>query len=163
MVSSLDAGGHRLFTINGKRILIRGGGWASDMLLRMPVERLDSQFQYVRDLGLNAIRLEGKMEFDEFYDDADRYGILLIPGWMCCDHWQDWGSWSAADHAIATASMSTQAKRMRNPASVIDFLIGSDEAPPYPVRIRIPGCLQGRRLAQPDRLVRCGSQHTHAQ
>jgi exo-1,4-beta-D-glucosaminidase len=133
VTSSLDSGGHRLFTINGKRILIRGGGWASDMLLRMPTERLDSQFQYVRDLGLNTIRLEGKMEFDEFYDDADRYGILLIPGWMCCDHWQDWGSWSTADHAIAVASVTTQAKRMRNHPSVIDFLIGSDEAPPAAV------------------------------
>src|SRR5882724_9174823 len=44
VTSSLDSGGHRLFTINGKRILIRGGGWASDMLLRMSAERLDAQF-----------------------------------------------------------------------------------------------------------------------
>jgi exo-1,4-beta-D-glucosaminidase len=131
--SSLTPEGYRLFSINGKRILIRGGGWASDMMLRLPAERLDSQFQYVRALGLNAIRLEGKMEFDEFFDAADRYGILVIPGWMCCDHWQDWSNWSAADHEIAVASVTTQAERMRNHPSVIDFLIGSDEAPPAAV------------------------------
>jgi exo-1,4-beta-D-glucosaminidase len=130
VTASLTPEGYRLFTINGKRILIRGGGWASDMLLRQSAERLDSQFQYVRDLGLNTIRLEGKLEFDEFYDAADEYGILLIPGWMCCDHWQDWDKWSDTDHKIAVASATTQAERMRNHPSVIDFLIGSDEAPP---------------------------------
>lgn len=128
--SSLTDKGYRLFKINGKPILIRGGGWASDMLLRRDQERLDTQFQYVRDLGLNAIRLEGKLEFNEFFDDADKYGILVIPGWMCCDHWQDWDKWDDSDNAIATASVATQAKRLRNHPSVIDFLIGSDEAPP---------------------------------
>ncbi|HEV7499003.1 MAG TPA: glycosyl hydrolase family 2, partial [Vicinamibacteria bacterium] len=87
VTSELTDKGHRLFRVNGRPILVRGGGWASDMMLRRPAERLDAQFQYVRDLGLNAIRLEGKMEFDEFFDAADSYGILIIPGWMCCDHW----------------------------------------------------------------------------
>lgn len=32
---------------------------------------LQTHFQYVRDLGLNAIRLEGKMESDEFFNLAD--------------------------------------------------------------------------------------------
>src|SRR5260221_10791584 len=130
VASSLTPAGHRLFTINGKRILIRGGGWASDMMLRLPAEHLDAQFQYVRDMGLNTIRVEGKFDFDEFYAAADRYGILVIAGWMCCDKWQAWGTWSAADHKIATASMTTLATRMRNHPSVIDFLVGSDEAPP---------------------------------
>ncbi len=128
--SSLTPEGYRLFKINGKPLLIRGGGWSSDMLLRLSAEQLDAQFSYVRDMGLNTIRLEGKTESDEFYAAADHYGILLIPGWMCCDHWQDWDKWSAADHQIAVASVHTQARRMRNHPSVIDFLIGSDETPP---------------------------------
>ena len=34
--SELTPQGHRLFKVNGHPILIRGGGWASDMLLRPP-------------------------------------------------------------------------------------------------------------------------------
>ena len=34
ITSEIDPQGHRLFRVNGKRILIRGGGWAPDMLLR---------------------------------------------------------------------------------------------------------------------------------
>ena len=50
--------------------------------------RVDDQLVYVRDMGLNAVRLEGKLESDHFFDEADRLGILVMPGWMCCDHWQ---------------------------------------------------------------------------
>ena len=35
VTSELDAQQHRLFRINGRRILIRGGGWTHDMLLRV--------------------------------------------------------------------------------------------------------------------------------
>ncbi|HEY4104839.1 MAG TPA: hypothetical protein VGM44_13155, partial [Polyangiaceae bacterium] len=147
--ATLTPAGYRLFSINGKRILIRGGGWASDMLLRESAEHLDEQFQYVRDLGLNAIRLEGKLEFDDFFAAADKYGILVIPGWMCCDHWQDWDKWTAADHQIAVASATTQAKRLRNHPSVIDFLIGSDEAPPAQVETEFVTAFQSADWPNP--------------
>src|SRR5580700_9210372 len=41
----------RLFKINGKNLLIRGGGWTPDMMLRENHERLADQFRYVRDMG----------------------------------------------------------------------------------------------------------------
>ena len=63
--------GARRFLINGRPILIRGGGWASDMLLRPVPQRVDDQLMYVRDMGLNAVRLEGKLESDHFFDEAD--------------------------------------------------------------------------------------------
>src|SRR5207248_3240327 len=82
----LDGTGARLLRINGQRLLVRGGGWASDMMLRPPSPaRLDAELAYVRDLGLNAIRQEGKLATDEFYDRCDDFGILVLPGWMCCD------------------------------------------------------------------------------
>ncbi len=124
---------HRVFSINGKRILVRGGGWASDMLLRPIPGRVDDQLTYVRDLGLNTIRLEGKLETDHFFDQADRLGILVLPGWMCCDRWQKNAKWDQEDYEVAAASMTTQALRMRNHPSVIAFMIGSDTAPPPPI------------------------------
>ena len=42
----------RLFSINGKNILIRGGGWSPDMMLRDNPQRLREEFRYVQDMGL---------------------------------------------------------------------------------------------------------------
>ena len=60
ITSELD-NGHALFKVNGRPILVRGGGWAPDMLMRYWPQRMDTEFRYVRDLGLNTIRLEGKL------------------------------------------------------------------------------------------------------
>ena len=138
----LDPDGKRAYRINGKRVFIRGGGWASDLLLRNSDQRLETEFAFVKDLGLNNIRPEGKLESDDFYAKADAYGVLITPGWMCCDRWQASKSWSPAERAIGRASMATQARRLRSHPSVIDFLIGSDEAPSPEVEREFVGELQ---------------------
>jgi len=51
-----------LLRVNRQPILIRGAGWAPEMLLRTSPERLRAELGYVRDMHLNAIRLEGKLE-----------------------------------------------------------------------------------------------------
>ena len=133
ITSELDVQGHRLFRINGKPILIRGGGWAPDMLLRESPERLKAEFRYIRDLNLNAVRLEGPMVPDEFFDLADEQGVLVLAGWTCCDYWMDWKKWTQADLAVAKASLRSQILRMRSHPSVLAWLSGSDEAPPPPI------------------------------
>ena len=71
------------------------------MLLRPASrERLRAELRYVKEMGLNTIRLEGKLESDEFYDLADETGILVMPGWCCCDHWEMWDKWDAEDHRV---------------------------------------------------------------
>ena len=129
ITSTLDAQGHRLFLINGRRLMIRGAGWAPDMLLRESSDRLRAQFRYIRDLNLNTIRLEGKLESDEFYDLADEQGVLVMPGWSCCGHWQDTATWTPQDSKIATASLRAQLLRLRNHPSILAWLNGSDEGP----------------------------------
>lgn len=136
--SHLTTQGYRQFVINGRTLLIRGAGWAPDMFLRDHPGRLADEFRYVRDLGLNTIRTEGKLERQDFYDLADREGIMILAGWECCDKWEAWAGtggepWSAADMKIAGESMASEARRMRNHPSVIGFLIGSDNAPPAQV------------------------------
>jgi len=134
MSSELTDKGHRLFKVNGKPVLIRGGGWASDMLLRpKSTARLEAELRYVREMGLNTIRLEGKLETDEFYDLADRYGILLMAGWCCCDQWEQWDKWDEEDHRVGPASLRDQILRMRNHPSVMVWLNGSDFPPPAKV------------------------------
>src|SRR5207248_11598352 len=44
--------GARLFRVNGRRVLIRGGGWAPDMMMRANPERQDAELRYALDLHL---------------------------------------------------------------------------------------------------------------
>ncbi len=134
MSSELTAEGHRLYRVNGRPILVRGGGWAPDMMLRPASrERLEAQMRYTREMGLNTIRLEGKLETELFYDLADEYGILAMPGWCCCSHWERWTQWDEEDHRVAPASLRDQALRLRNHPSVLVWLNGSDGPPPAEV------------------------------
>ncbi len=133
--SHLTPQGYQQFVINGKPVLIRGAGWAPDMFLRDDPKRMETEFSYVVNLGLNTIRSEGKLEDARFYDLADRDGIMILAGWECCDKWESWAKtggepWDAADEKVAAASMASEARLLRNHPSVIGFLIGSDNAPP---------------------------------
>ncbi|MCC5478016.1 glycoside hydrolase family 2 protein [Streptomyces barringtoniae] len=132
----LNADGARQYLINGRTLLIKGGGWSPDEFLRWDTTSAEDRLKYALDLGLNTIRLEGHLEPDEFFDLADRYGILTLPGWECCDKWEGQvnGSetgdkWTEADYPVAQASMAAEAARLRDHPSVISFLIGSDFAP----------------------------------
>jgi exo-1,4-beta-D-glucosaminidase len=120
----------RVFTINGKRILIRGGGWSPDFMLRENSQRLQDEFRYVQDMGLNTVRLEGKLETEEFFHLADKQGILVMAGWCCCDHWEHWSKWSSADYEIAKQSLIDQIYRLRSHPSLVMWLNGSDNPPP---------------------------------
>jgi exo-1,4-beta-D-glucosaminidase len=119
-----------VYSVNGRRILVRGAGWTSEMLLRYSRERFEQEVAYVKHMGLNAIRLEGKLEDEAFFDVTDREGILVMPGWCCCDHWEQWDKWDAEDLPVATASLRDQALRLRGRASVFTWLNGSDGPPP---------------------------------
>ena len=129
VTSELTPKGGRLFRVNGKPILIRGAGWSPDMLLRGDEGRLRDQIRMVRDMNLNTIRLEGKLETEEFFRLTDQQGILVMLGWCCCDHWEQWKDWTPEDLKIATASLRSQLLRFRQHASLLVWLNGSDNPP----------------------------------
>ena len=86
----INADGYRGYMVNGKKILIRGGGWADELLLREDPKRLEAQIQYVKAMNLNTIRLEGIWGSSQrLYDLADQYGLLIMAGWSC--QWE-WGN-----------------------------------------------------------------------
>jgi exo-1,4-beta-D-glucosaminidase len=131
VTSELTEKGYRLFRVNGKRILIRGGAWAQDMLLRpATAERLEAEFQYVRDLHLNTIRMEAQIGPDAIFDQADEKGILIMAGWCCCDIWEKWEQWQPGTLQVATESLRTEALRLRKHPSLLVWLTGSDGPPP---------------------------------
>ncbi len=131
--SFINDKGARQFKINGRNFLVRGGGWAPDMLLRENFVRDRAQLEYVLHMNLNTVRLEGKMESDDFYNTADRLGVLVMAGWCCCDHWEHWKDWVPADHLISSLSLHDQMLRMRNHPSMLMWLNGSDNPPPADV------------------------------
>jgi exo-1,4-beta-D-glucosaminidase len=128
--SEITPEGFRLFKVNGKPVLIRGGGWAPDMMLRVDESRREAEFRYVKEMGLNTIRLEGKLEDESFLERADRDGILVMAGWCCCDAWERWGKWNDENKLVSIKSLRDQLLRMRKHPSLLVWLNGSDNPPP---------------------------------
>ena len=150
VTSELTASGARLFKINGRRILIRGAAWAPDMFLRPMSKKLDADLRYVKDMGLNTIRLEGRIDRDELFEKTDEMGILVMPGWTCCDMWGRWSEWTPETYKIAAGSMADQARRLRTHPSVFVWFYGSDGPPPPDVELMYLGILKDARWPNPS-------------
>ncbi len=133
VTSGLTPEGNRLFRINGRKIFIRGAAWTPDFLFRWSSGKLDADLAYVRDLGLNTIRLEGRLDREEFFEKTDRLGILVMAGWTCCDAWEQWKDWRPEQHVVAAESLASQIRILRKHPSVFVWLNGSDNPPPTDV------------------------------
>lgn len=128
--SEMTPEGYKLLKVNGKPVLVRGGGWTPDMLLRVDESRREAEFRYVKEMGLNTIRLEGKLENEAFLERADREGILIMAGWCCCDAWEKWGKWNEENKRVSVDSLRDQLLRLRSHPSMLVWLNGSDNPPP---------------------------------
>lgn len=131
------AGGACQLLVNNIPIQIRGGGWAPDLFYRITENsaggnesRIAHQLQMVRHMNLNTIRLEGKFEYQLFFELASEMGLLVIPGMECCTSWQNWPHWTAAMTSIAQLSVRDQVRRLSHYACNVAFLASSDELPP---------------------------------
>ena len=78
----------RDFYVNGRRIHLVGGAWVPDMMLNRDSLRYDYELRLCRNANVNLVRIwgGGLGETDDFYDGADRYGLLV---------WQDF--WITGD------------------------------------------------------------------
>jgi exo-1,4-beta-D-glucosaminidase len=119
----------RVFIVNGKRIVIRGAAWSPDIFQRRSPRRQEQEIRLYRDMNMNIVRSEGKMEDDNFYALCDKYGMLVMTGWMCCGAWQYPENWDAAKRASAMASDSSVVLWLRNKPSLMVWLNGSDMPP----------------------------------
>jgi exo-1,4-beta-D-glucosaminidase len=150
VTSELTEQGYRLFKINSKRVLIRGAAWAPDMLLRWSSSKLDADLAYTKHMGLNTVRLEGKVDREEFFEKTDALGILVMPGWICCDAWERWKVWTPETQQIAADSLRDQISRLRNHASVFVWLYGSDGPPPADIEKMYVGILNELHWPNPS-------------
>ncbi len=120
----------RVFQVNGRNIVIKGGGYVEDMMLRPSNERIDVDIAYAKHMNLNALRMEAPRGSDYIFDRCDEEGILLMVGWCCCSMWERWKTWTPHTAEIAEKSWRDQIIRLRNHPSVFVWLYGSDNYPP---------------------------------
>jgi len=129
--SPLEPDGGRVFTINGRRFIVRGGGFSPNIFLHYSAADIARQIVLMRNLGINTLRLEGHIMPDNFFTQMDRAGLLINAGYQCCDAWQlpiDGHGVTSADYRLLQLSALTLGQRLRNHPSVFSFQ-WSDNAP----------------------------------
>lgn len=69
----------RDFYVNGERIHITGGAWVPDLMLNRDSLRYDYEMHLCRNSNINLVRIwgGGVTPCDEFWEAADRYGLLV--------------------------------------------------------------------------------------
>jgi exo-1,4-beta-D-glucosaminidase len=126
----LGKGGNFYLKVNGKDFLVRGAAYTPDLLYATDPNRDAAILGYVKDLGLNMIRLEGKFPGDHIVEMADEMGIPLMYGWMCCNQWEKWSQWDNEDYRVAQDSLRSQIEGLRSHPSVFVWANGSDGKAP---------------------------------
>lgn len=138
--SYLNADKNRTFEINGKFVLLKGGGWADDIFLRDTRKSVESQMRYIQHMKLNSIRCEGFWGKDEnLYELCDEYGVLVMIGWNCHWEWEEYllkpthekygGAVTPEDIDLLAASWKDQMLWLRNHPSIYVWMLGSDKLP----------------------------------
>ena len=130
----LGLGGSFYLRVNGRDFLVRGATYTPDLLYTYDPAREDAILSYVRDLGMNMIRLESKIPTERFVEAADELGIPLMVGWMCCNQWEKWQQWDDEDNRVARDSLRSQITMLRSHASAFVWANASDGRPPDKVR-----------------------------
>jgi exo-1,4-beta-D-glucosaminidase len=131
--------GFRGYMLNGKKILIKGGGWTDPMLLNATPEYETAGIDYAVQMHLDAIRMEGFWGEDQhIYNLCDEKGILIMVGFSCQWEWQEFEGIPADKYGtirtpeqieMATKSWRDQITWLRNHPSIFLWLYGSDKWP----------------------------------
>jgi exo-1,4-beta-D-glucosaminidase len=143
--SPMAPAGARVFTINGKRFVVRGGGFSPNIFLHYSAADLARQIVLLKGLGVNTLRLEGHLMPGNFFTQMDRAGILINAGFQCCDAWQlpyNGHGVTSEDYRLLELSALTLGQRLRNHPSVDSFQ-WSDNAPiPHQEKVSLAGFRQ---------------------
>jgi exo-1,4-beta-D-glucosaminidase len=114
--------------VNHRPVLLKGGGYcATDLFLRHNQKTNEAVVEYVKYMGMNMIRDEGKFFDNDLLDLMDENGIILMTGWCCCDRWQSPGSFSKAERLVAFESLYAQLRNARRHTCMGLWFNGSDD------------------------------------
>ena len=140
ITSEITDKGHRQFYLNGRPVLIKSAGWTDDIFMQDTQESLRKQMGLVANMGLNCVRFENIWGKDDtVYDLCDSLGIMALVGFSCQWEWENYcgypevGKFGCINdketEALAKRYFHDQVMRLRNHASVIGWLTGSDRIP----------------------------------
>ncbi|MEY2149956.1 LamG-like jellyroll fold domain-containing protein [Rhodanobacter sp. 115] len=138
--------------VNGVRIAVKGGSWGmDDMLKRVSREHLEPYFKLQRDAHLDVVRnWVGQSSEPEFYDLADKYGLLVFN-----DFWQSTQDYNMEpqDDALFLRNAADMIRRYRNHPSIA-LWFGRNEGVPQPLLNQrldaLIAKLDGTRLYMPS-------------
>ena len=125
------------FVVNGKPIFVKGANWCTlDALLRFERERYDRFLQLARDSHMQLLRAwgSGMPETDDFYDLADRYGIMIMQEWPTA-----WNSHRIQPYDILEETVRQNTIRLRNHPSLIMWGGGNESGEPFGEAIDMMG------------------------
>ncbi|MBO4432662.1 MAG: hypothetical protein J5852_03925 [Clostridia bacterium] len=112
------------FSINGKKIFIKGTNWCTtDALLRCLPERYDRFLTLAKEQNLQLLRAwgGGMPESDYFYKKCDELGLLVQQEWPTC--W-DSPKTQPCDELVETVYLNTV--RIRNHPSLVRWAGGNE-------------------------------------
>jgi len=130
-VTNVNGWPRRDFYVNGRNIKLTGGAWVPDLLLRRDSTRYVQEMSLIENANLNTVRIWGGgiAPPDNFYEQADRHGLLV---------WQDF--WVTGDTNgefkgspdwplqgdVYVENMKNTIKRVRNHPSLLVWTGGNE-------------------------------------
>ncbi|MDE2852831.1 MAG: beta-mannosidase [Chloroflexota bacterium] len=125
------------FVVNGKPIFVKGANWCTlDALLRFEAARYERFLQMARDSHMQLLRAwgSGMPETDEFYDLADRCGIMVLQEWPTA-----WNSHRIQPYDILEETVRHNTLRLRNHPSLVMWGGGNESGEPFGEAIDMMG------------------------
>ncbi len=125
------------FVINGREMFVKGANWCTmDALMRFERETYERFFALARDSHIQMLRAwgSGMPETDDFFDLADRYGIMILQEWPTA-----WNSHAVQPLAILEETVRHTTLRIRNHPSLVMYGAGNESNNPVGEAIDMMG------------------------
>jgi len=134
-VTTVGGWHRRDFTVNGRRIQIKGGAWVPDMMLARDRQRYLDELRLSREANFNMVRIWGGgiTPPEEFFEIADELGLLVWHDfWITGDCQGTWQKgtrdWPLEGDVFISNAINT-AKRLRNHPSLLTWTGGNEGYP----------------------------------
>jgi exo-1,4-beta-D-glucosaminidase len=134
-VTVVDGWPRRDFTVNGRRIQIKGGAWVPDMMLARDRQRFRDELRLSREANFNIVRIwgGGVTPPEEFFEIADELGLLVWHDfWITGDCQGTWQKgtrdWPLEGDVFISNAVNT-AKRLRNHPGLLTWTAGNEGFP----------------------------------
>ncbi|HKK45336.1 MAG TPA: glycoside hydrolase family 2 TIM barrel-domain containing protein, partial [Balneolaceae bacterium] len=130
-VTDVEGWPRRDFYVNGRNIKLTGGAWVPDLLLQRDSLRYEQEMSLIENANLNTVRIWGGgiAPPDEFYNQADRHGLLVWQDfWITGDtngEFKGSADWPLQGD-VYIKNMKNTIKRVRNHPSLLVWTGGNE-------------------------------------